>query len=103
VLRRGAEQANFGALAGLQRGKLLDNSPITATVNVRNFSVADLQGLAGFDVPVTGVLNATVQVGGTRADPRGSGRMAITKGTLYGEAMQAINADLERLKKEVGQ
>lgn len=94
VLRRGSEQMNFAVSAGLQRGRLQDNGPITARLAVRGFDVADLQGLIGYDYPVSGVVNGNLQLTGTTADPRGSGRLHVSNARVYGEPFQSIEADL---------
>ncbi len=94
VLRRGNEQVNFAASAALTRGRFLETSLLTARLAVRNFSLADLQGLAGFDYPLTGMLNANVQVTGTELDPRGTGRIRVTNATMYGEPFNEIDANL---------
>jgi translocation and assembly module TamB len=93
LLRRGGEEANFSVTATLDHGRLHDTGAITASGRVRNFSLAEAQALLGFEYPLTGVLDATAQLGGTRGEPRGSGTLAITRATLYGEPVQSANAD----------
>ncbi len=100
VLRRGTEQANFSASAALDNGKLRDTSAFTAQAALRNFSVEELQGLLGWNYPLTGTMSATVRLGGALADPRGAGRFALTQATLYGEPMQAVDADLVLANQE---
>jgi len=100
-LRSGGEQAAFSASAGLRQGSFTGDSPIAVRATVRNFQFSQLQGLAGYDYPVSGVVNASLQVAGTRDDPRGSGHVHITGATIDGEPFQMIDAGLRFADQEV--
>ena len=93
-LRRGGEQAGFSASAGLLKGSLAGSSPIAIRATVRNFQFSDLEGLAGYDYPLSGTVNASLEIAGTKDDPRGRGHVHMTGATIQGEPFQMIDADL---------
>ncbi len=93
-LRAGAGDVSFSASAMLDRGHFTDTSPTNVRANVRAFPVNDLLGLAGYTYPLTGILNATINMSGTQRDPSGDGRIQITNATLKGEPFQSISGDV---------
>jgi translocation and assembly module TamB len=56
--------------------------------------VASTAALAGFDYPVSGTADASVQVSGTRAHPRAQGHIHAANASAYGEAIEQFDADL---------
>jgi translocation and assembly module TamB len=93
-LQRGDTSADFDASAILQNGQLTATSPLTANANLHHIDVASTAVLAGFDYPVTGVADVTVQVSGTRGDPRVVGQIHAANASAYGEAIAKLDADL---------
>ncbi len=93
-LRRGDTSADFDATAILQDGQLVSTSPLTAHVNLHHVDVAATAALAGFDYPVSGVADVTLQVSGTRGDPRVMGQIHAANASAYGEAIAKFDADL---------
>lgn len=94
VARRGQAQANIDFSAGLSDGQITPTSPIAGHIYIRNAGVADLQQFAGFNYPITGTLNQTVQIAGTAGNPQASGHTQVTKASIYGEPVQSLTADL---------
>ena len=93
-LRRGDTSADFEISAVLQNRQFTDDSPYTARVNLHNVDVASTAVLAGFDYPVSGTADVSVQVAGTRANPRAQGHIHAVNAAAYGEAIEKFEADL---------
>src|SRR6202163_689920 len=93
-LRRGDTSADFEVSAVLQNGQFTENSPYTARVNLHNADVASTTVLAGFNYPVSGTADVSVQVAGTRAHPRAQGHIHAANAAAYGEAIENFDADL---------
>ncbi|MBZ5567959.1 MAG: translocation/assembly module TamB domain-containing protein [Acidobacteriia bacterium] len=93
-LRRGTEDLLFTFSTALDQGEFRTTLPLTLSAEIRNFQVNDLQGIFGFDYPLTGVTTASLQVKGTADDPIGSGHLRITNATLAGEAYPSVGADV---------
>jgi translocation and assembly module TamB len=94
TLRRGDTNADFELSAVLQKGQFTENSPYTARVNLHNVDVASTAALAGFDYPVSGTADVSVQIAGTRAHPRAQGHIHAANASAYGEAIEKFEADL---------
>jgi translocation and assembly module TamB len=95
TLQRGETSAEFDASAILQNSQLVSTSPLTAHVNLHHVDVASTAALAGFDRPVSGVADVTLQVSGTRGDPRVTGQIHATNASAYGEEITNLDADLQ--------
>ncbi len=93
-LRRGDTSADFEVTALLQQREFIENSPYTARVNLHKVDVASTAALAGFDYPVSGTADVSVQVSGTRAHPRAQGHIHAENASVYGEAIEKFDADL---------
>ena len=93
-LHRGDTSADFELTALLQQGQFTEYSPYNARVNLHNVDVASTAALAGFDYPVSGTADVSVQVSGTRAHPRAQGHIRATNAAAYGEAIEKFDADL---------
>jgi translocation and assembly module TamB len=93
-LRRGETSADFDLTAILQNGQFAANSPYTAHVNLHNVDVASTAALAGFDSPITGTANVSLQVAGSRAHPQVKGHIHAVNASAYQEAIEQFDADL---------
>ncbi len=94
TLRRGETSADFELTANLQNGEFTEDSPYTARVNLHNVDVASTARLAGFEYPVSGTADVSVQIAGTRAHPRAEGHIHAANASAYGEAIEKFDADL---------
>jgi len=94
TLRHGATVIHFHLSAGLRQRQFVDTSLFTARLNMQNADVSEILALAQFDYPVKGTMNLFVQASGTKAEPSGNGRVQITDGSIYGEPVEHLNADL---------
>jgi len=93
-LRRGETSADFEVSAVLQNRQFSDDNPYTARVNLHHVDVASTAVLAGFDYPVSGTADVSVQVAGTRAHPRAQGHIHAVNAAAYGETIEKFDADL---------
>ena len=99
-LRRGETSADFDVSAVLQKGQFTENSPYTARVNLHNIDVASTAGLAGFDYPVSGTADVSLQVSGTRGHPQVQGHIRAANAAAYGEPIGQFDADLHVVESE---
>jgi translocation and assembly module TamB len=81
----------FNASTGLTKWSFTQQSPLQLDMNASQLNVADLLKLAGSQAPVTGTLNAKVQLHGTQLSPIGQGTLALTGVTAYAEPIQSVN------------
>ncbi len=100
VVRRGAEQLTLSATIGLVDGRFLETNPIRAKGSAKDFHIADVLALAGYSVPITGVLNGAIDLYGTQDDPRGTAQFRITHGAIYGQRFESARAEITFLHQE---
>ena len=94
VFERGAESAHIDASAVLENGRFTESSPVTLNLNIENADIGVLEALGGYNYPVSGKLDISLAVTGTRSDPRGRGRLRLIDGSAYGEPIAQLAADL---------
>ncbi len=95
TLRRGETSADFDVSAALQNGWFTDTSSVSARVNLHHVDLASTAALAGFDYPISGTADVSLQIAGTRAEPRAQGHIHATDAMAYGEAIAKCDADLQ--------
>ncbi len=100
TLRRGETSADFDVTATLEKGHFTGDSPFTAHVNLRDVDVAATAALAGFDHPVTGRADVSLQIAGSRAEPRVQGHIHAADASAYGEEIAQFDADLHMANGE---
>lgn len=93
-LRRGETSADFDVTAALEKGKLTEASQLNARVNLHQVDVASTAQLTGFDYPVAGTADVSLQITGTRADPRVQGHIRAADASAFGESIPSFDADL---------
>ncbi|SPE43620.1 conserved hypothetical protein [Candidatus Sulfotelmatobacter sp. SbA7] len=93
-LLHGHTTAHFDASGTLTGGTLQENDPFTLHLDVRNADVAELVQFAGVAQPLTGTLNLSASVSGTRANPHGDGHLEVHEGTAYGVRVPLLKSDL---------
>jgi translocation and assembly module TamB len=93
-LTRGGMRIQATANIGLHNWQALPQQPLKLNVTIRNGDAADLLALAGQpDIPVTGTLNAAVQLGGTVANPVGTAQATVTNGVAYQQPFSQAQAN----------
>ena len=100
TLRRSDTSADFDVNAVLQNGHFSEDTPFTARVNLHNVDVASTAALAGFNRPVSGTADVSLQIMGTRLHPQAQGHIHATDAAAYGEAIEEFDADLLILGNE---
>ncbi|MGC2196389.1 MAG: translocation/assembly module TamB domain-containing protein [Terriglobales bacterium] len=90
----GDTSARFDMSAALSKGQFNPNDTFTANLNLQNADIAELEGLAGYDYPVTGQANLTLQASGTRAQPHAEGHVQIADAVVYGQPIRQFDSDL---------
>ena len=88
-------QLNFNLQASLKDWSLTPNSPLAARVNANNVAVAPLLKAADVSTPISGTLNANIDVRGSEDNPIGNGRVSLVNANVSGQPIQAVNADLQ--------
>ena len=90
----GSTSAHFDVSANLSRGQFNPTDTFTANLNLQNADIAELQALSGYDYPVIGRMNLTLQAGGTRENPHAEGHVQLLNAIVYGEPLQQFDSDL---------
>jgi translocation and assembly module TamB len=94
VITHGTEQITIAAAIGLVKGRFYDTDPIQAQLAARNFHIQDLAALGGYSPPVTGIVNGSADIHGTKDDPRGTAHFQLTDGTVYGAPLRSASANV---------
>jgi translocation and assembly module TamB len=100
-LHHGETTVTFDVSAGLQQRQFTDSSPISARVDMRNADVEEVLALGGYDFPVSGTANLSVQIEGTKAEPHGSGHIELSGALIHGEPVQHLDSKLEFNRDQV--
>jgi translocation and assembly module TamB len=93
-LIHGHTTAHFDASAVLTGGVLPESAPFTLHFDLRNANLAEVVQLAGVAQPLSGNLDMSVTVSGTRASPHGDGHLELHNGTVYGVGVPLLKSDL---------
>jgi translocation and assembly module TamB len=94
VIQEGGAQLNVDGTTTLDKGNFTDNSQFQVEAAMHNADVAELERVAGFDYPVTGKLNFTIQASGTETNPRGHGQLSLTGGQAYGRPIKVLTTNI---------
>jgi translocation and assembly module TamB len=94
-LHHGGTTVSFDLSAGLQERQFTDSSPVAARVDVHNADADEILALSGYDLPVSGTVDLFVQIEGTKADPRGNGRIQLSDAMISGKPVQHLDSKLE--------
>jgi translocation and assembly module TamB len=95
TLTRDPDLLKFDFHLRLAQRQFTDSSPFQAHLDTQNADLTSLLALAGYTYPITGAVDFHLQVAGTRADPRGEGRILLRNGALYGEPIQSFSSGLD--------
>ncbi len=101
ILTHGPTRIRFDATASLVDGEFTNASPIAAHVEVYKAELVDLQSLAEYNYPASGLVNLSLTASGTTADPHGDGHVELRNGSFYGEALARLTSDLHFANLEV--
>jgi translocation and assembly module TamB len=92
---------DFSANAGLEDWQFTSASPIFANLSTQNGNVAEALSVAGLQYPVTGKVNLSLEVNGTRAQPEGQGSLHLYEATIQGKAVQQLDTNFSLLGSRV--
>ncbi len=79
----------FNASAGLSKWSVTKTSPLELDLKASQLDISDLLKLASQQIPVTGTLNASVNLRGSASNPTGNGDVSLTGLTAYGEPINS--------------
>ena len=88
ALHHGPTVVQFDVNAGLDQRQFTDSSPFRANLQMHDADVAEVLSTAGYRYPITGKLNLSLHVSGTRQSPSGQGFFQLSNATLRGEPVQ---------------
>lgn len=94
TLTSGPMTIQFQTTAMLVNGTLALFSPFTARVHILNGDVASLQRAAGYNYPISGRMDLTLNASGTRLSPHAEGHVQLSDAVLYGERVPLFTSDL---------
>ena len=92
TLRRDDTAAEFDASAILQHGHFTGDTTFKLRGNVQNASLAEIENFLGYDYPISGKTDLFVQASGTFSEPHGEGKIHLTDGSAYGEAIDRFDS-----------
>jgi translocation and assembly module TamB len=93
TLRRDDTSADFDASAALQHGHFTGDSAFTLRGHLLNGDFGDLQAFLGYNYPISGKTDLSVQASGTLASPRAEGQIHLSGATAYGQAVQQFDSN----------
>jgi translocation and assembly module TamB len=100
TLRHDDTSAEFDASAALQHGHFTGDSAFTLRANVLNADIAHLQALAGYNYPVFGKTDISIQASGALSHPHGDGQIHFTNASAYGATIQQFDSAFHVVQHE---
>jgi len=88
-------QATFNMRVGLRNWSYEPSNPISATLSVRQMSLAGLQQIARVNYPATGDLTADVTLQGSQLNPVGHGSAKLVKARVYEQPIQTLTLQFQ--------
>src|SRR5207302_8671216 len=80
----------FDVSAMLEDGELTEVSPFTPRFHVRQAELEQVQSLLGYNYPVSGRLDLSLNASGSRLNPHGDGQLQLTNASLYGQQVPRL-------------
>jgi translocation and assembly module TamB len=90
----GDTSAHFDVSLALSQGEFRPSDSFTASLNLQNADVAEIEALAGYDYPVTGRANLVVQASGTHAQAHAEGHVHLSDVVAYQQPLRQFDSDL---------
>jgi len=101
ALIHGPTIAHIDLSTGLTAATLQVNSPFTLHLDILNADVAEIAQLAGSTRPISGTLDLSATLAGTRGDPHGDGHIEVRDAVAYGLPFPAVRSDLRLANHEL--
>jgi len=92
VLSRGNESFKFDGMAELAAWKPTPNSAFQLQIEARNVDASEVQQSADPRYQLTGMLDGTMRLWGTRSQPIGDGKFMLTRGSIQGQQFDSASA-----------
>lgn len=80
----------LNSTVGLRKWAFTKDSPISVELNASQIDIANLEKLAGKQIPVSGTLNTHVTLHGSEVNPVGNGNLTLSKLTAYDEPISSV-------------
>ena len=93
--------AKFDVSANLTNGEFGDDDAFTASLNLQNADLAEIQAIAGYSYPIAGRANLSVQASGTRGDPHAEGHIHMADAVAYAQPLRQFDSDLRWSGNEI--
>ncbi len=100
-LQREDTSAELEGSAALQHGHLTGDSTFSIRANLYRGNLADIQALAGYNVPVFGKADLVAEAGGTVSDPHADGQIHLTNTLAYGETIRQFDSNFHVNRGEI--
>ncbi len=84
-------RVNFSVQSGLHQWAYTPSSPVVATVNASQVSLAEVARAASSNTPMSGTLDARIALHGTQLNPVGQGNISLHNASISGEPIQAAD------------
>ena len=97
----GHTTGHFDASTALVEGEFSENAPFTFHVDLRNADVGEVLRLTEVAQPISGTLDMSASISGTRASPHGDGHMELHQGVAYGVGIPLLESDLRLSEGEL--
>ena len=101
ALRRDDTSVEFEASAALEHGHITAGSTFALRAEVHNTDLAALQALAGYNYPISGKADLSVQAGGTISDPHSDGQIHVANAFAYGETIRQFDSNFHFAQGEI--
>jgi translocation and assembly module TamB len=100
LVRRAGAQAKIDFSTELTNGEFTDASAVSLHMNIRDAAIADLQQIAGYNYPISGIVATDLNVHGTRLNLQGGGHVQLVNALVYGQTIQSASADVRFVNEE---
>ena len=100
-LRRGEGAIGFDGTTSLTKFKVTDSSQFSGNISVQNYPLADFENIGGYQYPVSGQVNLSLQASGTSRDLHGKGKVAVLNAVIYGQQVESVDANLLLVGREI--
>ncbi len=94
ALVHGPTVAHVDLTTALTHGTVQENSPFALRLNLINLNLSEVSQLADYSHPISGTLDLTARLAGTRANPHGEGHLQVRDAFAFGVPVSAASSDV---------
>lgn len=95
ALVHGSTVAHVDLNTALSHGVLPPDSPFALHLDLLNLDLAEVEQLAGYSRPVSGTLDLSASLAGTRANPHGEGHLQVRDASAFGVPVPTLGSDVQ--------